>query len=106
VIVEACAVLPDAIRFGVIDRTGAWIACAELLPAADVGLFANDATLESARGRGVHTAIIQERLRAVTAGEFSLLAAEVAPGSTSERNYFRCGFYLAYTRAHYARRLD
>jgi hypothetical protein len=104
-ICEASAMLPDAVRFGVLDRGGDWIACAELLPAAGVGLFGNDATLESARGRGAQTATIHERLRAVAAQGLSCVAAEVAPGSGSERNYLRCGFHLAYARTHYARRL-
>jgi hypothetical protein len=77
-----------------------------MLPAGQVALFANDATLHSARGRGAQTAAIQERLRAIAARDFLLLAAEVAPGSTSGRNYLRCGFHLSYTRAHYARCLD
>lgn len=104
-VVEACAVLPSAIHLGVLDNRGAWIACAQVLPVAGVGLFANDATLNSARGRGAQTTIIHARLRAVASHRLSCLAAEVAAGSTSERNYLRCGFHLAYARAHYARQI-
>lgn len=102
---EASAILPDAIRVGVRDGDGAFIACAEVQPAAGVGLFGNDATISSARGRGAQTATIHERLRAATTLGFSCVAAEVAPGSTSERNYIRCGFRIAYTRACYARKI-
>jgi hypothetical protein len=104
-IVEACAVLPEALRFAVLDESGNSIACAELMPAAGVGLFGNDATLASARRRGAQRAAILQRLRSATELGLSLVAAEVAPGSTSERNYLRCGFVLAYTRTHYLRRL-
>jgi hypothetical protein len=103
--VEACAVLPGAIRLGVLDNSGAWIACAQVLPVAGVGLFANDATLNSARRRGAQTATIHARLRAVASHVLSCLAAEVAAGSASERNYLRCGFHLAYARAYYARKI-
>jgi hypothetical protein len=102
---EASAILPGAIRFGVPGGGGAFLACAQIQPSAGVGLFGNDATLHSARRRGLHTATIQQRLRAAATLDFSCVAAEVAPGSASERNYLRCGFHLAYTRAHYARNL-
>jgi hypothetical protein len=105
-IVDACAVLPDALRFAVLDGSGASVACAELMPSAGVGLFGNDATLASARKRGAQTAAIQQRLRSAAELGLSLVAAEVAPGSSSERNYVRCGFVIAYTRTHYVRLLD
>jgi hypothetical protein len=105
-IVEACAILPDAIRFGIRDSTGEWIACAELVPAEGVAIFSNDATVPRATGRGAQTALIQERLRTAGAMGFACAAAEVAPGSRSERNYLRCGFEIAYQRKHYARKLD
>ena len=102
---NVCADLPGAIRVG-IRGGGGWIACGELVPAAGVGIFSNDATRPSARGRGAQTALIQARLRtAATLGLVGLMA-EVAPGSTSERNYLRCGFAIAYRRAHYARKLE
>ena len=105
-IVDACAVLPDALRFAVLDESGDSIACAELMPADGVGLFGNDATLESARERGAQRAAIQQRLRSAAELGLSLVAAEVAPASASERNYLRCGFVVAYSRTHYVSRLD
>lgn len=98
---EACAVLPDATHLGIRDQAGTWIACAQLAPAAEVGIFGNDATLRSARGRGAQTALIEARLLRATPAAFACVMAEVAPGSTSERNYLRCGFDIAYTRTHY-----
>lgn len=103
---DVCALLPGVMRLAVLDDGGGSVSCAELMPAGAVALFGNDATLESARGRGAQKAAIQERLRHAGALRFKLAAAEVAPGSTSERNYVRCGFVVAYTRTHYARRLD
>jgi hypothetical protein len=100
---RASAVLPEAMCFGVLDGNGARVGCAALVPAGEVGIFANDATLASARGRGVQTAAIHQRLLAAAAHSFPLLAAEVAPDSISERNYLRCGFHVAYARVHYSR---
>ena len=99
------AVLPGVVRLGVLDEHGASISCAELVPALGVAIFGNDATLLSARGRGAQQATIQQRLHYARALRFKLAAAEVARGSTSERNYLRCGFSVAYARTHYARLL-
>lgn len=102
---EVSAILPGAIRLGLRDGEEGWVACAQLVPAPQVGIFGNDATLTSARRRGAQTALILERLKMAATLPFALLAAEVAPGSSSERNYLRCGFRVVYTRAHYARQL-
>ena len=100
-----------AARFG--TRTVQWavalsIPVAAILSAAfqvsrEVAIFGNDATVPRARGRGAQTAIIQARLRAIAAMPFSCAAAEVAAGSSSERNYLRCGFELAYKRLWYSK---
>lgn len=105
-IIRASAQVREAIRLGVRDESGQWIACAELFPVGDVALFANDATLESARGLGVQTAAIHHRLGEAAARGFVCVAAEVAPGSTSERNYLRCGFQRLYGRSHYVGAID
>lgn len=102
-IARASAQVRNATRFGVKGSSGDRIACAQLFEVGDVALFANDATMESARGRGAQTATIQHRLRQAAVRGFSCAAAEVSPGSTSERNYLRCGFQIAYSRSHYAR---
>jgi hypothetical protein len=102
---DISAVLPGVVRLGVLDEHGTAVSCAELVPAREVAVFGNDATLLSARGRGAQQATIHQRLRYASALRFRLAAAEVAGGSTSERNYLRCGFSVAYTRTHYARLL-
>ena len=101
-IVAMCAALPNVMRFGVRNGEG-WIACAEVMPAGDVAIFGNDATVPRARGRGAQTAIIQARLQAIAALPFSWAVAEVAPDSTSERNYLRSGFEIAYKRLWYSK---
>jgi len=102
---NVCADLPGAIRVG-IRGGGGWIACGELVPAAGVGILSNDATLPSARRSGAQIALIHARLGMAAARGLACLVAEVAPGSTSERNYLRCSFEIAYRRTHYARSLD
>lgn len=103
---QGSARLPGVMSLTVPDPEGARIACAQLAPAAGVALFSNDATHPSARGRGAQTALIQHRLRLAAALGFSCIAAEVAPGSISQRNYLRCGFSVGYARTHWVRTLD
>jgi hypothetical protein len=103
-IAAATAILPDALHFGVRDATGAWIAGAQVVRMGDIAVFANDATSIGSRCGGCQTALIRERLHVSDSLLHEWAIAEVAPGSTSERNYLRCAFQLAYTRTHYARR--
>lgn len=96
---QAAGHVRDAMRFGILDAGDVRISCAEVFPVGDIALFANDATLQTARGRGAQTATIHDRLRELGAHEFALATAEVATGSTSERNYLRCGFRVCYARS-------
>ncbi|MBL8233312.1 MAG: hypothetical protein JNL98_32745 [Bryobacterales bacterium] len=101
-LVETCARMPDSVRLGV--RLGdERVACAQMFTAAGCAIFGNDATSLAARGQGVQTALIRHRLRMIAGAGFQCAIAEVAPGSTSERNFVRCGFGIAYTRTHYTR---
>lgn len=96
---QAAAHLPDAVNLGVsLDGIQA---CGQLVPSEDFAIFGCDATATASRGRGIQTALIQERLRHAVERGFSTAIAEVAPNSTSEHNYLRCGFRVAYTRTHY-----
>jgi hypothetical protein len=101
-LVAASVDLPGVRLAGIRDG-GRWIAAAQSVPAGDVVIFGNDGTHPAHRGRGAQRALIGDRLAAVPAG--TLVAAEVAPGSGSERNYLRCGFRVAYTRALHVRTL-
>ncbi len=64
----------------------------------NVAMFNGDSTLPMARGRGVQSAILAERLRYAAASGCHLAVIEAAPGGTSQRNQLRAGFRIAYTR--------
>ena len=98
----AAAHLPHSWLYG-IRQNDRRVACGQSVAYDDVVIFGNDGTLPEARRRGWQTALIEERLQALPSGR--IVTAEVAPGSGSERNYLRCGFHVAYTRAHYSRGL-
>jgi hypothetical protein len=99
----ASALLPGCRLYGVRDATD-WIACATTVPYDPVVIFGNDGTRPEARGRGAQRALIDARLGALPAG--CVAVAEVEPGSSSERNYLRSGFAIAYTRTHFTRTLS
>jgi GNAT superfamily N-acetyltransferase len=98
VIFRACA--PGAL----LARAGpAAAGAAGMAMAAGVALLLGDAVLPAHRGRGVHQALIAERLRAARQAGCDLATAATMPGSGSERNYLRAGFQVAYTRVHLVR---
>lgn len=97
----ASAHLAGAQLLGVRNGEGAWIACAQRVPAGDTLVLGADGTLPHARGQGAQAALIAARSVGVPAG--TILTAEVEPGGGSQRNYFRAGFRLAYHRTHYRR---
>lgn len=61
-------------------------------------MFNGDSTLPAARGRGVQSAILAERLRYAAAEGCDLGVIEAAAGGISQRNQLRAGFRIAYTR--------
>lgn len=63
-----------------------------------VALFTGDSTLPHARGRGVQTSILAERLRYASVHGCDLAVIEAAAGGTSQRNQERAGFRVAYNR--------
>lgn len=63
-----------------------------------VAMFNGDSTLPSARGKGVQSALLAERLRYASATGSDLAMIEATPGGVSERNQLRAGFRVAYTR--------
>ena len=66
-------------------------------------LFADGAML-GFRGAGLQSALIRERLRAAIEEGCDLATAATLSGSVSQRNYERCGFQVAYTKAILVRR--
>ncbi len=65
-------------------------------------LFA-DSTLSGFRGAGLQAALIRARLRVAAEERCDLATASTLPGSSSQRNYERNGFHVAYTKAILAR---
>jgi GNAT superfamily N-acetyltransferase len=61
------------------------------------GLFAGS-TLPDFRRRGLHLALIRDRIARARRAGASLLRATAKPESASERNFRRCGFTKVYTR--------
>jgi hypothetical protein len=57
-----------------------------------------DATLPEYRNRGVHTAVIRARMLAGAAHGCDVITAGTMPGSTSQGNFERLGFRVAYTK--------
>lgn len=56
------------------------------------------ATLTNFRGRGVQAALIQASLAYAKKNDCELVMATTMPGTTSQRNFERQGFRIAYTR--------
>jgi ribosomal protein S18 acetylase RimI-like enzyme len=54
--------------------------------------------------RGWQIALIRERISRARDAGASIVYAAAAPGGTSERNFYRCGFRTVYTRARWDRR--
>jgi hypothetical protein len=63
-----------------------------------VALMFADATLMVARNRGAHSALIRVRLEKAAEAGCVIATADTLPGSTSQRNYEREGFRVAYTK--------
>jgi len=63
-----------------------------------VAFLAAESTIHAARGRGVHAALIEARLRRAAESGATWAAVCVDPGSASARNMQRAGFEAAYFR--------
>ncbi|MRS11819.1 MAG: hypothetical protein EG823_01945 [Actinobacteria bacterium] len=63
-----------------------------------VAMFNGDSTLPRARGRGVQTSVLAERLRYAADAGCEIAVIEAEPSGTSQRNQLRAGFRIAYTR--------
>jgi GNAT superfamily N-acetyltransferase len=79
-------------------ETGGTVAAAAMAIHDGLATLFADSTLPAARRQGWHSALIRSRLRAAAARGCDLAMAATLPGSTSQRNYERCGFQVAYTR--------
>jgi len=82
---------------------GSPIAAAGSSITGGVAILSGDATLHEARGRGLQSALIRERLARAARAGCDLAVCCVLPGSGSHRNYERAGFRLAYMRVNLRR---
>jgi hypothetical protein len=73
-------------------------ATGELMVEGGVGWLSADTTLPQFQGRGLQRALQDWRLAVSVAEGCELAATESAPGSVSQRNQQRAGFWIAYTR--------
>lgn len=97
--------LGGAVNLGVLDGDGAAVACAQMVGAGRVAVLGNDGTVAAARGAGLQTALIRERVRRAGVAGFAVAMSEVAEGSGSQRNYARCGFRRVYGRTSWVKEL-
>jgi GNAT superfamily N-acetyltransferase len=66
-----------------------------------VGILCAAAVLPEARGRGIHQALLRERLAAARALKCESVMIVAQAGSASHRNAGRAGFTVVYPRAKY-----
>jgi Acetyltransferase (GNAT) family len=82
---------------------GAIVATAAMsVRGACAALFAGS-TRPEFQHRGWHIALIRDRIARARDAGASIVYAAAAPGGTSERNFYRCGFRTLYTRARWDR---
>lgn len=74
------------------------VATAAMDVRGECAAFFGGSTLPEHRGRGWHRALIADRIARARDAGARLLRATARPGSSSERNFVRCGFHTLYTR--------
>jgi GNAT superfamily N-acetyltransferase len=87
-------------------RAECWLAQTDGQPAGGgalairdgVGLLFADSVIPARRRQGLHAALIRARIARAIAAGCELASASTQPGSTSQRNYERQGFQVAYTK--------
>ena len=87
------AIAVEAVVDGITAATAAMDArdgCAALFAAS---------TLPAFRGKGLHLALIADRIARARDAGARFMRATARPGSSSERNFHRCGFTTLYTRS-------
>jgi GNAT superfamily N-acetyltransferase len=80
------------------ELDGQPVATAALAVDDGVGYLANAATVPSARGKGVHQALLHRRLLDACAAGCDLFVSLALPGGSSHRNIERAGLGVAYTK--------
>ena len=94
---DAISRRPGALPFlGYLDGEAAGTGMLNLV--GGTAMFNGDSTLSVARGRGVQTALLAERLRYAAERGCDLAVIEADSSGGSQRNQLRAGFRVAYTR--------
>jgi GNAT superfamily N-acetyltransferase len=103
--VELCAVLSDTKHSGLFLATlnGEPIAGGAMGIWQGVACLFGDGTPKRYRGRGGQSALIRARLAAAAEAGCHVALAYTMCDSTSQRNYERAGFQVAYTRTKWCR---
>lgn len=81
------------------EDAGSIASCGGLTLAGETAVLAGDGTRPAFRGRGFQNQLIVGRCAYALAGGATLAMACTVPGSSSQRNYERQGFRIAYTKA-------
>jgi GNAT superfamily N-acetyltransferase len=76
-----------------------------IIPEYKIFALFGDATLPEFRGRGIQRALIEARLAKVVEAGIDVAVVVTQGGSTSQRNYERAGFKVAYSKATLVKRL-
>jgi len=85
----------------VAEANGRGVGGGILLVHRRVAILCTAAVLPEARGRGIHQALLRERLAAARALKCESVMIVTAPGSAAHRNAGRAGFAVVYPRAKY-----
>lgn len=94
---------PPTARGYLAYRSDEAIGAASLDIQGTTALFYADSTLLSARRQGAQAALIAHRLREAQQAGCMLATVTTAPGTSSQRNYERYGFRVAYSRLSFVR---
>jgi hypothetical protein len=79
-------------------QEGEKLAAAAALEVEGIYTHFGDATLLSARGRGLQSNLIRARMEHALRADCDWAAAAVIAGTSSQRNYLRAGFAILYSR--------
>lgn len=79
-------------------QDGAIVATAAMDVRDEWAAFFAASTIRAYRGRGWHVALIRDRIARARDAGADFMRASAHPGSSSERNFHRCGFVTLYTR--------
>lgn len=91
-----------ALRWGLLDGRRVGIS-ASFHTGGGEAYLTNSAVLPDCRGRGVHRAMIDHRVRELRAAGATHVGVDAKPYSTSQRNLERAGFRMAYQKTHWER---